>query len=85
MLTKISMELIQYMFFFGFTNIFAGDVLLHHVLVKSGHHDANKHATQKMLEKIIPRSPIPYEHIGIPAFMNFLHHVGQGSGAFPWR
>src|SRR5690606_22720956 len=62
-----------------FPEIFATEVFLHHVLIKTSHHNGDEHPTEKLLEKIIFHTPIlEKEHFGIGTLINSCEHFTKG-------
>ena len=54
-----------------FAQVAAGKILLHHVLVKSRHHNHDKDTTKELLEEVLPGYPvIEYENPAVFAALN---------------
>ncbi len=44
--------------FFGFPEVAAREILLHHILIQSGHYDHNKDTTEELFEEVLPGNPV---------------------------
>ena len=55
----------------------AGEVFLHHVLVKSGHHDNDEHAAEELPPEGLPGGPVPLPHPAHGALSDGLHHAAE--------
>lgn len=63
---------------FCFVQIAAGEVLLHHVLIESGHDDDDKDAAEELFEEVLTGHPvIEYEDAAVFAVADGLYDARQ--------
>ena len=59
----------------GFFQVAAGQVLLHHVLVQSRHHDGDEDTAEELLEEVLFGLPVvEHEDAAVPAFLDGVPH-----------
>ena len=61
----------------GILEVAAGEVLLHHVLVQSRHHDGDEHAAHNLLQEVVGFLPIGLENLGVAGIFHLLEDVGE--------
>jgi hypothetical protein len=59
--------------------IVATQILLHHILIQSGHYDDNKDATEKLLVKVLSAVPvIKFKYSGVWIMTYHLPRLSDG-------
>ena len=59
----------------GIFLVFAGQTLLHHILIQTIHHDDDSQTGNKLFEKIGFRAPVPVEYFAVRMFINGFNHL----------
>ncbi len=55
-----------------------GKVLLHLILVQTGHYDRNEHTAKELFKKVLCRCPVvKNENAGVGTFTDDLHHTAE--------
>ena len=66
------------MFFLCFPEVPARKILLHHILIQSGHYDDNEDTTEELFEEVLPGYPVvKYKNTAVFAVLDCLHNAAE--------